>query len=189
MAKHKIVQFIDGKARVSIVEDFKPHLESENGQDFFINPDLKAVWRVSPEFWTVKDGKIVPIEGKELEVKKKVSELASVIRNTAQEDAFTVLVKDFEDHKYDIWDNIKILQGKQKAMDEKLIATKYLLIESISLTDEKLEATTQALDLEILDLENKTKTNLNKAIEKQNRQLWIWVSCLFICILILSLIR
>lgn len=57
--KHKIVKFTDGRARVYITDDIANLVEDETT---LINPDMSYVRGVSPEHWTLKDGKLWPIE-------------------------------------------------------------------------------------------------------------------------------
>jgi hypothetical protein len=66
MAKHKLVKFTDGIAKVEIIEDFTPYLHLEDKKTLFLNPNLKLVRGVPPELWTVRDGNIVPLQGRDV---------------------------------------------------------------------------------------------------------------------------
>jgi hypothetical protein len=57
--KHQVVRFENGRARVYITDDISNIVEDETT---LINPDRSYVMGVSPEFWTIKDGKLWPIE-------------------------------------------------------------------------------------------------------------------------------
>jgi hypothetical protein len=61
--KHQVVKFENGRARVYITDDISNIKEDDTT---LINPDRSYVMGVSPEFWTIKDGKLWPIEDEKL---------------------------------------------------------------------------------------------------------------------------
>jgi hypothetical protein len=61
MTKNKIVKFIDGNARIIICTDLSKIVQDEFT---LVNPDLSAVKGLGPEYWQLKEGKIIPVTDK-----------------------------------------------------------------------------------------------------------------------------
>jgi hypothetical protein len=85
MIKHKVVRFINGKARIISTTDLSGY--SEDKITTFFNPDLRACKGVSPELWTVFEGQIVP------HAPEKQKELREILHIPTQEEKELIIVK------------------------------------------------------------------------------------------------
>lgn len=102
MAKHKIVKFENGIAKIKVVPDFTEYLPLEDNKTLFINPDLKYVRGVSPEFWTVKDDMLWPMEGEELERRRKILTVQTAIPGKSDETIIDELLIQIESYRSEL---------------------------------------------------------------------------------------
>lgn len=68
MLKYKIVQFINGIARIHMTSDLS---EFKDKKDTYIDPDLSHVKGISPSYWGVKDNIIIPLNTKAYTIRKQ----------------------------------------------------------------------------------------------------------------------
>lgn len=101
MAKHRIVTFTDGVARVQITDDFTPWLEKEDNKTVFINPDMRYAKGFPPELWEVRDGKIYGMDSEKAEERIHTLHLQAESRQPEIQDAVKKLFQTF-DRKLDV---------------------------------------------------------------------------------------
>lgn len=165
MAKHKIVKFTDGLAKIQITDDFTEYLPLEDNKTLFINPDLKYVRGVSPEFWTVKDGVIWALEGEEFEERRKIMEIQSAVSQKSDHRLIEEILLKIEavkdEARNNLVDSVNLLKShenfqrrEQSKINDRLVGETYRI-------DKDIDSVKQYIDQIVEVNENKIK-QLNK---------------------------